>query len=74
MTDWKQITYRLARRHGGQHKLADALGVHRMTIAHISSGQTKTPTFGIAVKILAAYSRDVEPIPGADELAKALKL
>lgn len=70
--DWKATTYRLARKHGGQHRLAEKLGVHRMTIAHLSSGETKAPSFNLGLRLLAAYSQDVEPIPGAAELAAAL--
>lgn len=73
MIDWKATTYQLARKHGGQYRLAEKLGVHRTTIACLSAGITKAPTFDIGMKILAAYSQDVEPIPGAIELAERAK-
>ena len=73
MIDWKQTTYRVARAHGGQHKLAEVLGCHRTTVAHLSAGINKAPTFDMGLRLLALYSEHVEPIPGARELAERVK-
>lgn len=71
--NWRNIAVKLARAFGSQAKAAKALGLSVGTIAQLSSGQSKHPLFDTGLKLLAAYSQHVEPIPGAIELAERAK-
>lgn len=71
--DWRDIVVKLVRACGTQPKAAKACGVSVSTIAQIASGQAKHPLFDTGLKLLAAYSVHVEPIPGAIELAERAK-
>lgn len=71
--NWRDIAVKLCRAHGSQAKAAKAIGVSVSTIAQIASGQAKHPLFSTGLRLLAAYSVHVEPIPGAKELAEATK-
>ena len=71
--NWRNIAVRLARAHGSQAKAAKALGLSVGTLAQLSSGQSKHPLFATGLRLLAAYSVHVEPIPGATELAEAMR-
>lgn len=71
--DWRDIVVKLVRTCGNQPKAAKACGVSVSTIAQIASGQAKHPLFDTGLRLLAAYSQHVEPIPGAVELAERAK-
>lgn len=70
---WRDIVVKLVRACGTQPKAAKACGVSVSTIAQIASGQAKHPLFDTGLRLLAAYSQHVEPIPGAVELAERAK-
>ena len=71
--NWRDIAVKLCRAHGSQAKAAKALGLSVGTLAQLSSGQSKHPLFSTGLRLLAAYSVHVEPIPGAIELAERAK-
>ena len=71
--DWRDIAVKLVRACGTQPKAAKACGVSVSTIAQIASGQAKHPLFDTGLRLLAAYSQHVEPIPGAVEFAERAK-
>ena len=71
--NWRDIVVKLVRACDTQPKAAKACGVSVSTIAQIASGQAKHPLFDTGLKLLAAYSQHVEPLPGVMELAGRLE-
>lgn len=71
--DWQTIVVKAARAVGSERKLAALTGLSTSTIGEIARGATRHPMYDTGTRLMAAYSRHVETVEGAEEVARLLK-
>lgn len=71
--DWTRVICECARVAGSRRKLAALVGKSPTGINELASGRTACPVFDTGIRLLAYYSKHVEHVPGARELAERVK-